>query len=83
MTIYREWRGKSGLNARFYSCRYGDVVYFYLDLCQGRKTTELKIEQIGVSKDKKPLVRVSGIEFDIPKQYAEEIASMFKSGLVS
>lgn len=83
MTIYKEWRGKNGLNARFYSCKYGDVIYFYLDLNQGRKTTELKVEQIGVSADKRPLVRVSGVEFDIPKQYADEIASMFKAGLVS
>ena len=71
MNIIKEWYGKTGLLARFYSCN--GIYFLDYDLC--RETTKLLIHKIGGKVVVTPEIP------DTPKKYLTEIASLVKKGV--
>lgn len=72
MNIYKEWFGKSGLLARFYSCHDGAKLRYFVDYNGCRQTSEIVITVINGSYN---LVFKQG---DVPMKYRKEIKTLLE-----
>lgn len=71
MNLLKEWYGKKGLLARWYSC---NGIYF-LDYNMCHETSQLAITVNGVN------VVVTAQMPDVPKKYLSEISTLYKKGV--